>query len=271
MSRKSSRSSSSVERDGDLIDFVARIWNKTASEPYYLLHFLVFFSYIPIRFSAAGVLSPSRSGTLLIREIQAVVAFCILTVIKLVREETWETFIANTFFFAKIFLAAIAFVMDYHVALWYTLAFLVIYLSAQQPPHEGLGDLNHLTPLQLETLLTEGNMSRFWLVEFRASSVSSCIRTSSFFPELSITYSNKRLSFGTVDLGLFPNAAEKFGISLDSLNQLPIYKLFDNGTEVSSLSEVDFETYILSPSLTKKHLCRHFELDKLLLDYVNGK
>ncbi|XP_027181445.1 uncharacterized protein LOC113779878 isoform X2 [Coffea eugenioides] len=162
MSRKSSRSSSSVERDGDLIDFVARIWNKTASEPYYLLHFLVFFSYIPIRFSAAGVLSPSRSGTLLIREIQAVVAFCILTVIKLVREETWETFIANTFFFAKIFLAAIAFVMDYHVALWYTLAFLVIYLSAQQPPHEGLGDLNHLTPLQLETLLTEGNMSRFW-------------------------------------------------------------------------------------------------------------
>jgi hypothetical protein len=27
-------------------------------------------------------------------------------------------------------------------------------------------------------------------------------------------YSNKNLSFGIVDLGLFPNAAEKFGIYL---------------------------------------------------------
>lgn len=27
-------------------------------------------------------------------------------------------------------------------------------------------------------------------------------------------YSNKHLSFGVVDLGLFPNVAEKFGISL---------------------------------------------------------
>lgn len=29
-------------------------------------------------------------------------------------------------------------------------------------------------------------------------------------------YSNKNLSFGVVDLGLFPNTAEKFGISLGS-------------------------------------------------------
>ncbi|KAL3500606.1 hypothetical protein ACH5RR_039699 [Cinchona calisaya] len=270
MSKKSS-SSSSVERDGDLIDFAMRIWNKTASEPYYLFHFLVFFSYIPIRCSAAAVLSPSRSAILLIREIQAAVAFCVLTGIKLVREETWESFIGNTLFFAKIFLAAIAFIMDYHLAIWYILVFLVIYISAQQPPYDGLGDVNHLTPLQLETLLTEENTSRFWLVEFCASSVFSCIRTSSFFPELSITYSNKRLSFGTVDLGLFPNAAEKFGISPDSLSQLPTYILFENGTEVSRLSEVDFRAKLFSPSLSKKHLCRHFELDKLLLDYVNGK
>ncbi|KAL6533950.1 hypothetical protein OROHE_013783 [Orobanche hederae] len=52
------------------------------------------------------------------------------------------------------------------------------------------------------------------MVEFRSLSASSCIRSSSFFPELSITFSNKNLSFGTIDLGLFPNAAEKFGITL---------------------------------------------------------
>lgn len=30
-------------------------------------------------------------------------------------------------------------------------------------------------------------------------------------------YSNTNLSFGTIDLGLFPNAAERFGISLGVL------------------------------------------------------
>jgi len=36
------------------------------------------------------------------------------------------------------------------------------------------------------------------------------------FPYIHVSgrYSNKNLSFGIVDLGLFPNAAEKFGISL---------------------------------------------------------
>ncbi|KAI5669193.1 hypothetical protein M9H77_19046 [Catharanthus roseus] len=268
---KSKNINSSVERDGDLVDFAVRIWNKIMSEPYYVFHFIVFFSYIPIRCAASHVLLPSRASVLLHREFQAVVTFSVLTAIKSVREETWEAFIGNTLFFAKIFLAAIALFLDYHLALWYTLVFLVIYFSTQQPHWEMLGSLNQLTPLQLEALLTEGNTSRFWLVEFRALSTFSCVSTSSFFPELSITYSNKNLSFGIVDLGLFPNAAEKFGIPLVSLNQLPIYILFENGTEVSRFPEVDFEPKVFSAPLTKKVLCKHFELDKLLLDYINGK
>ncbi|CAI9093556.1 OLC1v1029081C1 [Oldenlandia corymbosa var. corymbosa] len=269
--KKDTTGASSFEREGDLIDFAIRIWNKTVSEPYYLFHLLLFFSYIPIRCSASRVLSSSRAATLFTREIQGVVTFFLLAVVKLVRDETWEAFISNALFFAKIYLAGIALVMDYHLALWYSLGFLVIYISAQQPPYEEFGDSTQLTPLQLETLLTEGNTSRFWLVEFRALSVSSCIRTSSFFPELSITYSNKNLSFGIVDLGLFPNVAEKFGISLGSLSQLPAYIMFDNGTDVSWLAEVDSGVNIFRPSLTKKYMCRHFELDKLLLDYVHGK
>lgn len=241
------------------------------SEPYYVFHFLLFFSYIPIRCAASNVISPSRASLLLRREIQAVVTYCVLIAVKAVREETWETFIGNLLFFAKIFLAIIALILDYRLALWYSLVFLVIYFTAQQPPCEILGSLNQLTPLQLETLLTEGNTTRFLLVEFRALSKSSCVSTSSFFPELSITYSNKNLSFGTVDLGLFPNAAEKFGIPLVSLNQLPKYILFENGTEVSRYPEVDFEPKVFSAPLTKKVLCKHFELDRLLLDYVNGK
>lgn len=245
--------------------------NKLISEPYYLLHLLTFFSYLPVRFAASQFLSPHFTSHLFHREIQAILAFSVLTVVKIVKEETWEGFIADTLFFAKVFLAAIALVLDYHLALWFTLVFLVIYVFTQQPAYTGLGTSNQLTPLQLEALLTEGSTSRYWLVELRTLSSSTCIRTSRILPDLSITFSNKHLSFGIVDLGLFPNTSEKFGISLGRTEQLPTYILFENGEEVTRFPELDFESKIFNPSITKKLLCRHFELDRLLLEYVKGK
>lgn len=246
--------------------------NAMASEPYYLFHFLAFFSYFAVRSSAAQVLVPSVADRLLHREIQAVLAFSVLTSIKMVREETWESFIGDTLFFAKIFLVALALVMDKYLALWYIVVFSVIYILTQQPAFEGLGACNKLTPLQLEALLTEGNTSRFWLVEFRSSYSSACIRSSRCFPELSITYSNKSLSFGIVDLGLFPNAAEKFGIYLGGgMDQLPAYILFDNATGIARLPGLDFEAKNYHPTITKRLISRYFELDRRLLEYINGK
>ncbi|XP_058201873.1 uncharacterized protein LOC131316498 isoform X2 [Rhododendron vialii] len=226
--------------------------NQMASDPYYLFHFLAFFSYIPVRCSASHVLSPPFSSYLHHREIQAVIAFSLLTAI-------------------KIFLFGIALVVDYHLALWYLLVFLVVYTLTQQPPYQGIGATLQLTPLQLEALLTDGNTSRFWLVEYRELSSSTCVQTSRVFPELSITYSNKNLSFGVVDLGLFPNTAEKFGISLGSSDKLPKYILFENGVEITRFPEMDFEAKTSTFTITKKLLCRHFELDRHLLDYINGK
>ncbi|GMG99080.1 hypothetical protein Nepgr_000920 [Nepenthes gracilis] len=247
--------------------------NTMVSEPFYLLHFLTLFSYLPIRVSASVVLSPEINYRLLRREVQAVLAFSLLTVIQMVREETWESFIADTLLFGKVFLFVLALFVDYHLALWYIMVYLVISIMTQQPVIQELGTANALTPLQLETSLTEGDTSRFWLVEFRASYSSACVRTSRIFPELSITYSNKDLSFGIVDLGLFPNAAEKYGISLAGAGgiALPTFILFEGNVEVARFPVADFDSKVSHPPITKKLLCRHFELDRHLLDYVNGK
>lgn len=246
--------------------------NLIVSEPFYLFHFLAFFSYFVVRTSATSVLAPHITDRLLHREIQAILAFSVLAAIKMVRLETWEAFTANTLLFAKVFLIGISSILDYYLALWYIVVFLVIFILTQQPAYQGLGASNKLTPLQLESLLTEGNTTRFWLVEFRALCASACICTSRFFPELSITYSNKNLSFGIVDLGLFPNASEKFGISLGgSMGELPTYILFENATEVARFPEVEYEAKVSHPPITKRLLCRHFDLDWHLLEYINGK
>ncbi|KAJ0481171.1 putative Thioredoxin-like superfamily [Helianthus annuus] len=250
-------------------DITMNILFAIVSEPYYLFHFLTFFSYFSIRLSTSHLFSDQFAGHLLHREFQALVAFVTLAVVKMVKEETWDGFIADTLLFAKLFLVGISLVVDFHLALWYMLTFLVIYLFTQQPAYMGLGSATQLTPLQLESLLTEGGTSRFWLVEFRSSLSSSCIRTSRVLPELSITFSNKNISFGVVDLGLFPNTAARFGISLGVPDQLPTYILFENAEEVSRFPDMHSATK--SSDISKKCLCRHFELDKHLLDYIGGK
>ncbi|XP_072982260.1 uncharacterized protein [Typha latifolia] len=235
-----------------------------ATEPFYLLHLLAFFSY----FAARSSVSPDLSHSLLRREIQAILAFLVLVAVKIVKEETWEAFIANVILYAKGFLLAVTLVIDYHLALYYLVGFLVIYAVSQQPPYDGLGDANYLTPLQLESLLTEGTTTRFWLVEFRAVCSSACIQTSRVFPDLSTIYSNKKISFGIVDLGHFPNVAEKFGISL--WGQLPTYILFDKATEVTRYPEITSESKVFLPAITKKLLCQHFELDRRLIQYISS-
>ncbi|KAI3422788.1 uncharacterized protein J3R85_011684 [Psidium guajava] len=185
------------------------------------------------------------------REIQAVLAFLALAAVKLVREETWEAFIADSLFFSKVFLVVVTLVIDYLLALWYILVFLVIFTLTQQPVSQFLGTASKITPLQLETVLNDGGTSRFWLVEFRSSCSSSCIRASRCFADLSITYSNKNLSFAIVDLGLFPIVAEKFGISLGNMAQLPTYILFENATEIARLPDIDLGVKISYPPITK--------------------
>ncbi|KAI4337507.1 hypothetical protein L6164_015914 [Bauhinia variegata] len=246
--------------------------NLVVSEPYYLFCFLTFFSYLVIRSSATQILAPDITYHLFRREMLTLLVFSVLVFIKIVREETWEASVADILFIAKICLFVVAFTMDRCLAVWYVIAFLVIHILTQQPPAQGLGTSSKLTPLQLESLLTEGSTSRLWLVEFRASYSSACIRSSRCFAELSITYSNKNLSFGIVDLGLFPSAAEKLGISLSgSMSQLPTYILFENAAEVARWPELDFEANFFHPSITKGLLSRHFELDRYLLEYVCGK
>ena len=76
--------------------------NLVVSESHYLLHFLAFFSYFVVCSSASQVLSSHILDRLFHREIQAILAFSVFSVIKVVKEETWEGFISDTLFFAKV-------------------------------------------------------------------------------------------------------------------------------------------------------------------------
>ncbi|KAI3945423.1 hypothetical protein MKW92_028432 [Papaver armeniacum] len=154
--------------------------NLVISEPYYVYHFIIFFSYLIVRTSAIQIFSSNFSYLLV--QIQAILALLML----LVKEESWEGFLSDVLFFSKGFLIVVSLLIDIQLALCYMVVF--------------FGHATRLTPLQLEVILIEGSVKI--LVEFRALNSSNCIRTSRFISR-SLDYS---LSFGIVDLGLFPNA-----------------------------------------------------------------
>ncbi|XP_048436268.1 uncharacterized protein LOC125475511 isoform X3 [Pyrus x bretschneideri] len=98
-----------------------KLLNAIVSEPYYLLHFLTFFSYLVLRTSAAHVLSAHITDHLLHREIRAALTFGLLTAI-------------------KIFLIGLTLILDRHLTLWYVVAFTVIHIFTQQPAFQKLDE-----------------------------------------------------------------------------------------------------------------------------------
>ncbi|XP_078164694.1 thioredoxin superfamily protein isoform X2 [Carex rostrata] len=228
--------------------------NSMATEPFYLLHLLAFFSYFAARRAACQDVSTDFSHHLLRREIQAVLALSVFLAIKFVKEENWEGFIADALFYAKVFLLAVCLVMDYRLSLSYLFAF--------------IGACTELTPFQLDSILSEGNTTRYWLIELRASTSLSWVRTSRVFAELSTVYSNKNLSFGVIDLGRYPNAAPLFGVSIR--DQIPTYILFDKSAEAARFPDITFVPKpFSSPNISKRLLCEHFQLDRHLVEYIS--
>ncbi|KAH9761255.1 thioredoxin-related transmembrane protein 2 [Citrus sinensis] len=229
---------------------------QVVSETYYLSHFMAFFSYFVVRSSAAAVLSPHIIHHLFYREIQAVLALSLLAAIKITREETWEEFIDNMLFYAKVITSESFFASS------------------------GSYCINNGLPFG--SLVSGGFFSYIYfnpatcLPKARLNFVPSVhppvyVQAESFPSSQLRIYSNKNVSFGIVDLGLFPNAAEKFGISLGgSMGQLPTYILFENNAEINRFPAFGFEEKFSHPHITKKLIAHHFQLDRLRIESVHG-
>ncbi|KAH9799664.1 thioredoxin-related transmembrane protein 2 [Citrus sinensis] len=194
------------------------------------------------KISAAAVLSPHIIHHLFYREIQAVLALSLLAAIKITREETWEEFIDNMLFYAKVITSESFFASS------------------------GSYCINNGLPFG--SLVSGG----FFRLNFVPSVHPPVYVQAESFPSSQLRiYSNKNVSFGIVDLGLFPNAAEKFGISLGgSMGQLPTYILFENNAEINRFPAFGFEEKFSHPHITKKLIAHHFQLDRLRIESVHG-
>lgn len=171
--------------------------------------------------------------------------------------------------YGKGILMLLASILDRRLAAWYLLCFAVIFLLNQQPCLKAIGNVVEMTPLQLENQLLDGVSTKCWLIEFRAVWSPRCIQSSRVFAELSLRYSTEDLNFGSVDLGRFPKAGEKYNISLGvNMGQLPTYVLFQGSSEVSRLPSTNLDGNLMAELFSKSTISQYFELDRRLICHI---
>ncbi|KAI7902615.1 uncharacterized protein BX663DRAFT_509870 [Cokeromyces recurvatus] len=80
---------------------------------------------------------------------------------------------------------------------------------------------------------------KYWIVMLYANWSVSCLNFEAVLAKLSIQYDVPHLKFGQIDVDIYPDLAEEFGVSKDPASfDLPTLILFQNGKELRRLPEL---------------------------------
>ncbi|KAI9362162.1 thioredoxin-like protein [Pilaira anomala] len=81
--------------------------------------------------------------------------------------------------------------------------------------------------------------SKYWIVMLYANWSVTCLNFEPVLAKLSIEYDLPQLKFGQIDIDVYPNLAEEFGVSKDPASfDLPTLILFQQGKEIRRLPEL---------------------------------
>lgn len=172
-----------------------------------------------------------------------------------------DGFASSMFFYAKVIITSLAFVVDSRLAAWYALAAVTGHLLLPQPRVEPLPQLvTDLTAAALkERVLVSGNKVS-WLVMFTTPWSSSCTAYAPVLADLAGRYASDTMAFGTLDVGVWGGVAKQLGIDINaSSTQLPTWVLFEGGTELGRFPRAENATKKYAYS--RKDLTKYFMLD----------
>jgi len=141
------------------------------------------------------------------------------------------SYFASGFVYAKVANLILFFRTDPRYGLLYLLLFTLQAMLLPEPTYKGPESIIYFRATGLDEELSRDPRVT-WLVTFYAAWSPSCVNFSPVFSQLSAQYALPNLKFGKIDVGRYPDVAQKFHISTTSLTrQLPTVILFQEGKE----------------------------------------
>ncbi|KAI8331505.1 hypothetical protein BC941DRAFT_438567 [Chlamydoabsidia padenii] len=135
-------------------------------------------------------------------------------------------------------------------------------------------------PRITEITQDDSTMVKYWVVMLYANWSVSCLNFEAVLAKLSLKYDASHLKFGKIDIDLYGDIAQEFGVSRDPASsfELPSMLLFKNGVEIRRLPELTLQDNKSNTALAKDTITRlgwskrpatvinAFQLDKILAE-----
>ncbi|KAI9485595.1 MAG: hypothetical protein EXX96DRAFT_598386 [Benjaminiella poitrasii] len=130
---------------------------------------------------------------------------------------------------------------------------------------------------------TDVEAVKYWIVMLYANWSVACLNFEAVLAKLSIQYDVPHLKFGQVDVDVYPDLAEEFGVSKDPASfDLPTLILFQNGKALGRLPELTLskegqsKANAARDTITRLGWSKHpsavikaFQLDKIANEKIN--
>lgn len=148
------------------------------------------------------------------------------------------SYLASGFVYAKVANLILFFRTDPRYGLLYLLCFTLQAMLLPEPTYKGPESIVYFRAAGLDDELTRDPRVT-WLVTFYAAWSPACVNFSPMFSQMSAQYSLPNLKFGKIDVGRYPDVAQKYHISTTSLTrQLPTVILFQEGKEAGRVPAI---------------------------------
>ncbi|ORY89997.1 hypothetical protein BCR43DRAFT_499827 [Syncephalastrum racemosum] len=218
---------------------------------YYVLHLLYGITYA-IYFAAQRLDLASPGFGFTDGEMNAYVALSVLSAWKCVMASTAEELASVLILYTKFFSLCLFY---WKSGLWtsalYAIGWIVLSTLFPQPWYQGPTKIIELSESDFISKVTKKPKSKerivevneegpkYWVIMLYANWSVACLNFEAVLANLSLKYSTEHLQFGKVDIDLYPDVGDTYGISRDPASfDLPTLLLFSDGNPIRRLPEL---------------------------------
>jgi len=244
--------------------------------PYHALNAVLLVSYPAFLGAWAKSAFPANVENLVTWEKQTAATSFAVLLVKFLRCDTLDGWIADVFAYGKSSLAVLAYFADPSCRLlaWHLVVCLVLWVFVPVPVASAYDGPTAATPMTPAAFAAEVQKSEWnkddrdvtWIVMFHADWSPAAAHFAPSFAHTSVEYSGPKLRFATVDVGRFPATAERLGIQLDASGPascIPSVLMFERGEELARLPKTYLEgTRVKGSRMRMRDLVAGFELEK---------
>ncbi|XP_013776832.1 thioredoxin-related transmembrane protein 2 homolog [Limulus polyphemus] len=210
---------------------------KKVAHPHYIINIFLASVFLITRWlkPVCTLLYPSSGCELDYRESE-ILTFLVVVIMFRTRKHgatSLVPYVSAVCTYTKLANIILFFYHDPRLGILYMVLCLVQLVMLPEPLHQGEDNVIYFSKNDLEEEL-ERDKRIVWLVTFYAPWNPSSVNFAPTFADLSVKYTLENFKFGKIDVGRYPDVAEKFRISMSSFTkQLPTVILFKNGKEVN--------------------------------------